>query len=188
MAARTTEQTPADDPVLGLIAKRKAEALARAEKEHAQLAAAAKLWAQGTKLVTDAEEKLRQGHEKQDAAIVAMTNAGMDGPSVAETLGITAKAVTEATKRHRRGDEAPTAPKPKVTRAPRAKAAEAEPTAEATDAPPTLEVGEAPEAGAPEASEAAETPEEAETADGVDAADGAETPAEAESTAPEAAA
>ena len=40
MAARTTEQTPADDPVLGLIAKRKAENELRASKEQAEQALA----------------------------------------------------------------------------------------------------------------------------------------------------
>jgi hypothetical protein len=100
MAARTSDQT-ADDPVLGLIAKRKAEALARAEKEHNQLAAAAKLWAQGTRTVTDAEENLRRGRDKQDTAIATMVDVGMDAAAVAETLGITPKAVSEALKRHR---------------------------------------------------------------------------------------
>jgi hypothetical protein len=112
MAART-DQT-GDDPVLGLIAKRKAEALARAEKEHKQLEAAAKLWAQGTKAVTDAEETLRRGREKQDTAIATMVDVGMDTASVAETLGVPAKAVTEALKRHRAAadPEAAASPKP----------------------------------------------------------------------------
>jgi exonuclease VII small subunit len=97
---RTTDAT-SDDPILGLIAKRKAEALARAEKEHKQLEAAAKLFAQGSKLVNDAEEGLRKGREKQDTAIASMLGAGLDNAAVAETLGLTTKAVTESVKRHK---------------------------------------------------------------------------------------
>jgi hypothetical protein len=122
---RTTEPTP-DDPVLGLIAKRKAEALARAEKEHKQLEAAAKLFAQGARLVSDAEENLRKGRDKQDSAIASMLDAGLDSASVAETLGLTTKAVGEAAKRHKAAN-APegAAPEPArpVAKAPAKKAA-----------------------------------------------------------------
>jgi hypothetical protein len=129
--ARTTDQTATDDPILGLIAKRKSEALARAEKEHNQLAAAARLYAQGTKTVNDAEEQLRKGREKQDNAIAAMLAVGMDNATVAETLGIAPKAVSEAAKRHRSatGEAAPaSAPARKAAagRGGRAKAADAD--------------------------------------------------------------
>jgi hypothetical protein len=148
MAARTTDQT-GDDPVLGLIAKRKAEALARAEKEHNQLAAAAKLWAQGTRTVTEAEENLRRGREKQDTAIATMIDVGMDVATVAETLSITPKAVSEGLKRHRTAAEpegaAPVAPKP-AKRA--AKKAAPEPTVDAEAEQPAAPVPAEPVADA----------------------------------------
>jgi hypothetical protein len=137
---RTTEPTSPDDPVLSLIARRKAEALAKAEKEHKQLEAAAKLFAQGSKIVDDAEENLRKGREKQDAAIASMLDAGLDGAQVAETLGLTTKAVTEAAKRHRSANapagEAPAKAAPAKRGPGRPKAAEAE--AEAAPAPKTV--------------------------------------------------
>jgi hypothetical protein len=177
MAARTTDQTAPDDPVLGVIAKRKAEALARAEKEHAQLAAAAKLWTQGTKTVTDAEEHLRKGREKQDAAVAAMLGAGLDAAGVAETLGIAPKAVTEAAKRHRAATEGPAPEKPAAkapARAPRAaKAVEADPKV-ADPAPKSVEpipkaaAGTADAPATPPADEAAvdTAPDEAPVAEG----------------------
>jgi hypothetical protein len=122
---RTTDQTATDDPVLSVIAKRKAEALARAEKEHTQLAAAARLYTQGTKTVNDAEEALKKGRDKQDSAIASMMAVGLDSASVAETLGITTKAVADAVKRHRAatGEAEPARKGP--GRPPKAKPAEA---------------------------------------------------------------
>jgi hypothetical protein len=172
MAARTTDQTAPDDPVLGLIAKRKAEALARAEKEHAQLAAAAKLWAQGTKTVTDAEEHLRKGREKQDAAVAAMLGAGLDAAGVAETLGIAPKAVSEAAKRHRTATEGPAPEKPAAkapARAPRAaKAVEPDPKV-ADPAPKSVEP--IPKAAATSPTPAAPPADEAPGAETVPAED-----------------
>jgi hypothetical protein len=124
---RTTDQTAPDDPVISLIAKRKAEALARAEKEHKQLEAAAKLYAQGTKIVTDAEENLRKGQAKQDTAIATMVDNGLDNTQIAETLGLAPRAITEAVKRHRaatEGDAPAATPKaaPAARRGPKPKA------------------------------------------------------------------
>jgi hypothetical protein len=156
---RATDQTPTDDPVLGLIAKRKAEALARAEKEHNQLASAARLYAQGSKIVNDAEEQLRKGRDKQDSAITSMIDAGLDSAQVAETLGITARGVTEATRRHRGIAPAPDKPKPAARRGARAKAPGAEPSADAgaTDgaAAAPADAGDDATAGTPEPEAAA---------------------------------
>jgi exonuclease VII small subunit len=161
---RTTEPTP-DDPVLGLIAKRKAEALARAEKEHKQLEAAAKLFAQGAKLVSDAEENLRKGRDKQDSAIALMLDAGLDNAQVAETLGLTGKAVGEAVKRHKAAN-APEGPAP-ATPTPAKGAARKAAAARPKSVTPVPKTGDEKPAEAP--GPEADVPAPADTADPVEA-------------------
>lgn len=139
LMARTTDQTATDDPVLGLLAKRKAEAVAQAEKEHEALASAAKLYARGAKLVEAAEDQLRQGREKQDAAIAAMLDSGLDAATVGETLGLAPKAITDAVKRHR-GTPVPAKKAAAAARGPRAKASE-------PDAPPAAGADKAASGG-----------------------------------------